>query len=968
MNLRIELPVTLEPISVWKQSEKQWMEHSPLGPVERYTDDERRDALNKWGTPVAGVEYILRSLRDAPTRKFPGTGGNVISRYTSKKMGKRIATESRRVEFPAVLKADFDSFTREFCCQPGRVSIPRIISRTSKHDSKIAEYRHDVLYTPDILRLTDYGPFVEEWKTEHELVRLAKKYPDRFFKRDGTWHCPEREEYFKSIGITFCLRSSAEHNDLFAVNLEHLSAYLTGDARVVSDDALSAIQALLNRCNGAMSFAALNRAAYEDDTPWNENLELETPPGRFRTDDIWKAIADQRVFVDLEYDDLSDPYATVICSTREQLELVKWRRPPPHAVSTHFVLTVDIGTEFMFRGHADVYTVTALPEGHVFYRDSESALFEELSEQQFQSLMFSGGVQLLSTPKTTDELLAENPPVSDKRISVANRRFELLKELEEFDVPHVYSKRTIQRLRKKMREAGDSSPLQKLALIPGRPGGRGPQILQPVLDAIKEIAVGGNNPTNPLASNSFEAFKKLCAERKLRPCSKNTFYKRAAQFRDVREREGARRAYNTEPAVWYLHRLDKIHGGRPFHRVHIDHTKIDVIVKTRGIGGRVYKLRAWITILMDAESRAVLSFYLAAHPPSTVSCMMAIRAMVARHKRVPDFIVCDNGKEFHSKAFDRFCHLNDITIDYRPAHQSRFGNVLERLFGVMNTKFIHNLRGNTKATAHVRTLTRSVDPMNADHLSFVELHGLLDYFFFVEYNRETPHPAHDHTPEQYMHKRFIETGRRLTRLRPYDTQFMLQTLIPVSNNNGTRRVNPTMGVEVRPIWYWADELAAARYKKMKVEVYVDMWDVSVAYAILNNEWIKCVSSLLLHYRNLTAIELRYALYEVRLRLKSSSNKDFESVLDDVFADHILPPAAEATAATRMIYGPAGLTTVLPLEERSNPPRQSCDNKPQAVERNPAAKSTDSEDSEINTYPSPKRFKVNYAELQVKNPT
>ncbi|TDN62437.1 DDE-type integrase/transposase/recombinase [Paraburkholderia sp. BL10I2N1] len=962
--MRIELPIKRKPISVWQANEKQWMENRPLGSAKPYTDDnERRKALAEWGTPPTGVDYILRSAREAPTRKLPGTGGNVISRYTSKKMGKRLATESRRVEFPAVIKADFDGFTREFYCQPVQVAIPRTIRSTGRN-GKVTEYRHDVPYTPDILRLTNYGPFVEEWKTEHELIRLAKKQPDRFFKRDGTWYCPERETYFKSLGITFCLRSSAEHDDLFAANLEHLSAYLIDEVRPVSDDTLLAIRTLLDKRGGAMSFAALNHAAYEDDTPWNENIELETPRGRFRIDDVWKAIADQQVFVDLEYNDLSEPYTTVICSTSEQLELVKWRRPPPHAVSTHFLLTVDIGTEFMFRGRSEVYTVTALPEGKVLYRDSAANVFEVLSEKQFQSLMFSDDVQLLSPQKNIDELLAENPPISDERINKANRRFELLKRLEEVEVPYTCCKRTIQRWQKKKREAGDSLPLQKLNLIPGRPGGRGPQISQSVIDLIKETVTGGNNPTNPSVRKSFQEFTALCKERGLRPCSRNTFYQRSSQFRNDRAREGARRAYNMEPAVWYLHRLDKIHGGRPFHRVHIDHTKVDVVVKTQGKGGRIYKLRAWLSLVMDAESRAVLSFYLAAHQPSAVSCMMALRAMVARHKRVPDFIVCDNGPEFHSKAFDRFCDLNDITVDYRPAHQSRFGNVLERLFGITNTRFIHDLIGNTKATAHVRTMTRSVDPMNADHLSFVEFHGLLDYFFFVEYNRETCHPAHDHTPEQYMHKRFMETGRRLTRLRPYDTQFILQTLIP--STRGTHKINPTSGVLLWRIWYWADEFAAARYKKMKVEVYIDMWDVSVVYAIVNKKWVRCVSSLLLRYRSMTSIELRYALYEVRLRLKASPNENFESVLDDVFADHVLPPAAEATAATRMLYGRAGLTAVLPPEQGTTGSRRDRydgfdETKNNIIESH-------SQDIDSNIYQSPKEFKLDYATLPVRKPT
>jgi transposase InsO family protein len=962
--MRIELPTKSKPISVWQANERQWMENHPLGSAKPYADEnERRKALVEWGTPLAGVDYILRSAREAPTRKVRGTRGNVISRYTSKKMGKRLATESRRVEFPAVLKADFDGFTREFYCQPVQVGIPRTIRSKGRH-GKVTEYCHDVPYTPDILRLTSYGPFVEEWKTENELIRLAKENPDRFFKRDGTWYCPERETYFKSLGITFCLRSSAEHDDLFAANLEHLSAYLNDKVRPVSDDALLGIKSLLDKRGGAMSLAALNHAAFEDDTPWNENIEFETPRGRFRIDDVWKAIADQQVFVDLGYDDLSESYATVICSTPEQLELVKWRRPPPHAVSTHFVLTVNIGTEFMFRGRPEVYTVTALPEGKVLYRDAACNTFEVLSENQFQSLMFSDDVQLLSPQKTIDELLAEYPPISDKQINQANRRLELLRRLEEVDVPHTYSKRTIQRWRQLRREAEDSVPLQKLNLIPGRPGGRGPQISQNVIDLIKETVAGGNNPTNPSVRKSFQEFTTLCKERGLRPCSRNTFYQRSTQFRNDRAREGPRRAYNKEPAVWYLHRLDKVHGGRPFHRVHIDHTKVDVVVRTRGKGGRMYKLRAWLTLVMDAESRAVLSFYLAVHPPSTVSCMMALRAMVKRHKRVPDFIVCDNGKEFHSKAFDRFCDLNDITIDYRPAHQSRFGSVLERLFGITNTRFIHDLVGNTKATAHVRTMTRSVDPMNADHLSFVEFHGLLDYFFFVEYNRETCHPAHDHTPEQYMHKRFMETGRRLTRLRPYDMEFILQTLIPSAR--GTHKINPRLGVFLFRIWYWADEFAAVRNNKMKVEVYIDMWDVSVVYVRLKNGWLRCVSRLLRRYGNLTSIELRYAIYEVRLRLKASPNQNFESVLDDVFADHVLPPVAEATAATRMLYGQAGLTNVIPPEQGTPSPRKEHydgfdEIKSDAIESNDT-------DTESHAYPSPKKFKTDYASLPITKPT
>lgn len=448
-------------------------------------------------------------------------------------------------------------------------------------------------------------------------------------------------------------------------------------------------------------------------------------------------------------------------------------------------------------------------------------------------------------------------------------------------------------------------------------------------------------------------------------------------FRDTQAREGSRRAYNEAPVKWYLYLNDKIHGGRPFHRVHIDHTLLDVVIRVRGFGGRIYRIRPWLTVIIDAETRAALAFYLAAHTPSTVSCMMAIRAMVATHKRMPDFIVCDNGQEFHSDAFDELCDLNDVTIDFRPAHESRFGGVIERLFGTTNQLLISNMVGNTKATKHVRTLTTSVDPINADHLSFVELHGLLDYFFFTEYNRERIHPAHDHTPNDYMNKSFAETGRRLSRVRPFDHRFMIQTLVPAPKR-GDYSVNPQMGVKVGPIWYTATELTGDRNKKKRVKVMLDMWDISIAYVLYAGRWVKCASRLLMRYRLLTHIELRYALYEVRLRLKAAPESMFETLLDEVLVEHDLPRAADATAGTRELYQAAGIAAVHPrtIPEQAEdaclvPPasRQPTSSATQPMKVQRAAKAPSAtrsiDSSNHEGPPAKKRFNVDFAALPIR---
>lgn len=878
--MTIELPVRLPPLSTWQRTEALWLESRPGGLAKPFSDEELLAVMDEWGTPKEGRKYIIRARRESPSRRVGGRARNVVTRYTPLKLDDRVGTESRSVEFAAMFRYDLDGTTREHYCQPPQVGIPTKIRRTSRR-GKVTEYTHTVPYTPDIFRLTPNGPFVEEWKNEEKLVALAKKYPFRFFKSedDATWHCPEREEYFKALGITFCLRSSVEHNQRFIDNLSHLRAYLDNEMSTLTEDAWSAIDRIVSK-RGAMSMAALFALAFNDRTPWNEPLVLPTPPGRFRVDDVLQAIAD---------------------------------------------------------------------------------------------------IHLLSTPESTEELLAQCEYITDEQIQTARRRFQLVKQLEHTDIPHPYSARTIQRWRQKIRSAGESRPLQMLALIPRRPGGRGQQILDEVLALIREVALGANNPTNPSGRHSYDAFVRLCRERGVEPCSANTFYQRSAVFRDVRSREGDRRAYNKEPAVWYLRRGDKIHGGRPFHRVHIDHTKLDIIIKVRGHGDRIYRLRPWLTIVIDAETRAVLAFYLSAHPPSTVSCMMAMRAMVAMHKRVPDFLVCDNGKEFHSNAFDNFCDLNDITVEFRPAHESRFGSVIERLFGTTNQLLIHQLVGNTKATQHVRTLTRSVDPMRADHLTFVELHGLLDYFFFVEYNRERRHPAHDHTPNEYMNNRFMVTGRRLARLRPYDERFMLQTLIPTSRG-GVREIDNQMGIKVGRIWYWADEFAGRRNKNKKVKVRVDMWNVCVAYACIDGHWVKCVSRLLMQYRQLTQIELRYAMYEVRLRLRAAPENSFESVLRGVLAEHNAPAAADVTGATRLIYGKPHLTEIESGGEVAevsgtayvNASTENSASAPHDEERVDEALVTNYR-RRANDAPRPHpprtfgRFKIDYSHLPVRNP-
>jgi putative transposase len=98
--------------------------------------------------------------------------------------------------------------------------------------------------------------------------------------------------------------------------------------------------------------------------------------------------------------------------------------------------------------------------------------------------------------------------------------------------------------------------------------------------------------------------------------------------------------------------------------------------------------------------------------------MMTVPSMVATHERMPNCIVCDDGKEFYSDAFDNLCDLNDTTIDFRPTHESRFVGVIERQFSTTNTLFTDNLVGKASSECSLsRSLKQSQLPSRPRHSS-----------------------------------------------------------------------------------------------------------------------------------------------------------------------------------------------------------------------------------------------------------
>jgi len=483
-------------------------------------------------------------------------------------------------------------------------------------------------------------------------------------------------------------------------------------------------------------------------------------------------------------------------------------------------------------------------------------------EALFQSQALKPIKQSVPKPWDTKAMDAVAPELHD----VALKRFETLDDEMRginFSGP---SQRTLRRWKAAIKNAGDDVLNQHLALIPKiKARGRwGRRISASMIEIIKWIAINiFNKPTCKTIKASYDDFKIECAARDIEPCSFKTFSKDLQKNRKDNLREGTRMAYQKAEIVWYLEFTEPIHGVRPFQYVHIDHTIADLLL--RNPYNKELK-KACLSLAIDAATRAVLAIYLSFRDPSYRTCMMIIRDIVRRYGRVPEFLVLDNGKDFVCREMHRFCELLRISIRYRPKGKPRFGTVIERLFGITNTDFIYRLQGNTQLLKHARMATKAVLPKNFAEWNLPGFWRALDYYFEHIYG-ETPHPAHGEPPGTYLHQLLRDTGFRAGRYAHLNDTFMVESCPGPESGGNTRKIDSQNGVKIDSFYYYNNIFRQPGLDNTEIEVRVDPWDASTAYALVRGNWYKCISKLRSQTRTFTRAEVRALFEELKDRYK-----------------------------------------------------------------------------------------------------
>ncbi|MBD2527998.1 DDE-type integrase/transposase/recombinase, partial [Nostoc sp. FACHB-133] len=340
---------------------------------------------------------------------------------------------------------------------------------------------------------------------------------------------------------------------------------------------------------------------------------------------------------------------------------------------------------------------------------------------------------------------------------------------------------------------------------------------------------------------------------------------------------------------WQLELTTPTHGERPFEIVHIDHTQLDIELVSSlqnlsnchlDIGDTKYKNlgRPWATFMVDAYSRRLLAIYLTFEEPSYRSILMVIRICVMRFKRFPQTIVVDNGAEFHSHYFEQLLATYACTKKHRPPAYPRFGSVVERLFGTANTQLIYELLGNTQLTTKHRCVTKSVSPSKQAVWTLIDLYSaLLSWGYEVYDQRE--HPALGQTPSDAFNVGIAFGGSRLHRRVEYDNIFRILTLPAPQQTK--RKVQPGQGVKIHNIYYWNNEFRNPEIEFTSVDVRYDPWDAGIAYALVQGQWVECISKYYQYFKGRSEKEIQLVSAEllVRKRLQGHNfiNSDRELV-------------------------------------------------------------------------------------------
>lgn len=499
---------------------------------------------------------------------------------------------------------------------------------------------------------------------------------------------------------------------------------------------------------------------------------------------------------------------------------------------------------------------------------------------------------------------------SEKDYAIANARLRILQALDSgmtleqaWKLDEVASvlgeakdERTVRRWRHAFREAQLYEGSGYIGLLPHihQRGNRERKLSDTAWEMLQHyIDQDYETARQPHAASVWVAYRQACERDGVTPASLKTFGKavrQRPQEAQIYKRQGKRAVHQIQKRYWVLETTTPKHGERVWQIVHLDHTLLDIQLRHAHTGQVLG--RPWATFAVDAYSRRLLAVVLTLDDqPSYRTCMLVLREMVSRLGRLPQTLVVDNGKEFHSTYFQALLAHYAVEVAYRPPAQPRFGNVVERLFRTANTQFIYNLTGNTQLSRQVRLMTASHDPRHLALWTLEALNTALREWAYEVYD-QTIHPSLGQSPREVYEDSLAQHGERAFQRLDYNA-FILQAL-PAPARGELRTVQHS-GVKIENIYYWHDRMYRPDILGTQVAVRYDPFNVGVAYAYLDHMWMRCTSEHYTTFHNRTEQELQIAREELVASYRARG-RDIRTLNARLLADFL----ERTTASERLL--------------------------------------------------------------------
>ncbi len=271
----------------------------------------------------------------------------------------------------------------------------------------------------------------------------------------------------------------------------------------------------------------------------------------------------------------------------------------------------------------------------------------------------------------------------------------------------------------------------------------------------------------------------------------------------------------------------------PLARVECDHTRLDLLVvdeKTRLPLGR-----PWLTALLDVATRMVLGIYVSFAAPGYTSVMLALRHAIrskghlkGRYPKlqndwpahgVPETLIVDNGKEFHSRHLTDTCVQLGVELEHAPPQCGWYKGSMERWFGTQNTKLLHELPGTTFSNV---TQRGDYDPQRHAVIALPALEELIHTWIVDLYHQQV---------QRGLGAVPYQCWQSAVQAQPLPNCARLAELDILTGCSAERRIGRS-GIELFALHYHAAALARIRRALPadgKAQLKYDPTDLSVIY-------------------------------------------------------------------------------------------------------------------------------------------